>query len=74
MGDRVKRGSDWCWYNQDSNGVGTVTALRLWARDTDSVVTFDSVQVVWDTGGGNIYRFGFDGKYDVVVIERKKQQ
>ena len=47
VGDRVRRGPDWKWDSQDSNGPGTVV------EDMDS----DGwIAVEWDEGSRNKYR------------------
>ena len=60
-GMRVKRGPDWKWGEQDggAGGLGTVIS----EPDPDSWV-----DVKWDAGGSNNYRWGADGKYDLEVV------
>lgn len=61
IGVRVMRGVDWKWRDQDGApfGCGTVTGeLRNgW------------IEVQWDNGGGNSYRMGAEGKYDLQLVE-----
>lgn len=58
VGDRVRRGPDWRWRNQDGgpDGEGTVVVAGVidgWAR------------VAWDAGGANNYRWNVDGAFDL---------
>jgi hypothetical protein len=86
VGDRVRRGPDWKWKDQDG-GVGStgtltslsvslsvahrewtgfVTKLRMWSvAKAGEGMPCDSVRVKWDSGSLNVYRFGFEGCYDV---------
>jgi hypothetical protein len=50
VGDRVRRGPDWKWDNQDSNGPGTVVE----ELDSDGWIA-----VKWDEGSRNKYRIVF---------------
>jgi hypothetical protein len=55
-GDRVKRGPDWEWGNQDGgDGLGTV-------QSRDGAGWCD---VEWDNGNSNSYRVGYNGAYDL---------
>lgn len=61
VGDRVKRGRDWKWGNQDGNGIGTVIAQHEsrpgWIR------------VQWDVNKStNSYRNGAEDSYDLRII------
>ncbi|OQV15075.1 E3 ubiquitin-protein ligase HECTD1 [Hypsibius exemplaris] len=60
---RVTRGRDWVWGSQDGipPTVGTVVA-----RHAD-----DWVDVIWDSGEGQMYRMGADGKYDLSVLSMR---
>jgi len=60
IGDRVRRGADWRWGDQDQGGMGTVTALD----PVDPWVT-----VWWDHGDDNNYRWGQDDAFDVEVVQ-----
>ncbi|XP_061168820.1 uncharacterized protein LOC133178069 [Saccostrea echinata] len=66
-GSRVKRGRDWKWNNQDSNGPGTVTGHLKEAG---------WLNVEWDTGFIHGYRYGTTcteiDKYDVTVCEEPR--
>ena len=59
-GDRVIRGPDWQWANQDGNGEGTVVCIKEWKG-----VPNKGVRVKWDVGDENVYRYGADDCYDV---------
>jgi hypothetical protein len=48
IGDRVRRGLDWKWNDQDKDGNGTVT---------DSLDHEGWIHVRWDAGGKNKYRY-----------------
>jgi len=74
-GDEVVRNPDsWCWSNQDGGqgGRGVVQSKALWGHRTVSPNSnsFDSVEVQWfHHGCTNVYRWGYDGKYDVMVVK-----
>ncbi|XP_053375556.1 uncharacterized protein LOC123534445 [Mercenaria mercenaria] len=62
IGSRVRRGPDWRWNMQDSNGPGTVIGH---ARG--------QIYIEWDTDGHqNNYRYGRRG-YDVLIVEEPRQ-
>ncbi|PAV66473.1 hypothetical protein WR25_22510 isoform C [Diploscapter pachys] len=58
-GWKVVRGPDWRWDDQDGQGQGRVvsSSQQGW------------VEVVWDNGYRNSYRYGVDGKFDVKRID-----
>ena len=60
FGKRVKRGRDWKWGNQDG-GEGTLGTVTDVSDDT-------WVEVRWDNGPTCQYRWGNEGKYDVMVV------
>ncbi|MEZ4366000.1 MAG: hypothetical protein R2939_06890 [Kofleriaceae bacterium] len=62
VGDRVVRGRDWKWGDQGSGTTGTVTEIGA----------DDWVQVTWDDGHENSYRWGNEGAYDLQVVARKR--
>ena len=78
IGDRVQRGPDWKWGDQDG-GVGhegTVRGLRQWHPSDPPAATTEAV-VLWDHGLYGNYRFGYHAAYDVKVTDRgadEKQQ
>lgn len=60
LGSRMMRGPDWKWGEQDGGGNGTIVGTGgkpQW------------VQVHWDGGQENDYRYGAAGKFDVEVID-----
>ena len=70
VGDRVVRGPNWKWGNQDgSKGLqGTVRALRQWMPNDGNIPT--EAVVYWDHGLYGNYRYGYRGAYDVVIVDR----
>ena len=60
VGTRVRRGPDWKWGEQDGGpgSLGTVTG--------DSGGGW--IDVKWDNGRENNYRWGKDGKYDLEAL------
>ena len=64
VGLRVVRGSDWQSADQDGGEgcVGTVVEFSGLARDKPVVV-------IWDTGVRASYRAGYQGKYDLRVLD-----
>lgn len=66
IGDRVIRGPDWKWSNQDGSegSLGTVERVSTWGGIAGSGVT-----VRWDkTQRVNTYRWGAEDCYDLVVV------
>ncbi|XP_070575525.1 uncharacterized protein [Ptychodera flava] len=59
LGTRVRRGRDWKWGNQDSNGVGTVVKHERGG----------TLQVEWDNGQRNTYRHGAENARDLRVVD-----
>ena len=53
VGDRVVRGPDWEWGDQDGGGPGTVTNCG-----TVRIASCDWATVLWDSGNKNGYRIG----------------
>mmetsp|Transcript_15791 Transcript_15791/g.53583 ORF Transcript_15791/g.53583 Transcript_15791/m.53583 type:complete len:142 (+) Transcript_15791:387-812(+) len=60
VGDRVTRGPDWKWGKQDG-GAGSFGVVTARATRTEWI------QVRWDNGSSNCYRFGEQGCYDLTV-------
>ncbi|XP_046572305.1 uncharacterized protein LOC124280415 isoform X2 [Haliotis rubra] len=60
LGTRVERGPDWKWGNQDADGPGTVINHGQSA---------DSLWVKWDNGGRNVYRYGEESAFDVLIAD-----
>ncbi|RLN89280.1 hypothetical protein BBJ28_00013490, partial [Nothophytophthora sp. Chile5] len=72
VGDRVVRGPDWKWSNQDGEkgSPGTVERISTWGGVKGSGVT-----VRWDKNQRvNTYRWGAEGCYDLYVIVEKDGQ
>ncbi|XP_052699569.1 uncharacterized protein LOC128177080 isoform X1 [Crassostrea angulata] len=61
VGCLVKRGPDWKWFDQDGgkDNIGTVYRVK-----GDNIVF-----VRWTNGIKSNYRFGYDGKYDVILCD-----
>ncbi|XP_046572311.1 uncharacterized protein LOC124280418 [Haliotis rubra] len=60
LGSRVMRGPEWMWKNQDTEGPGTIinhNRLDKW------------LWVKWDNGEQNVYRYGEDNNYDVILVD-----
>ncbi|KAI4465183.1 zinc finger c3hc4 type (ring finger) [Holotrichia oblita] len=67
-GVRIVRGPDWTWGNQDGGEgyLGTVCEIGK----TGAVGSPDKTVVVqWDNGTRTNYRVGYNGKYDLRVID-----
>lgn len=68
VGIRVVRGPDWKWGNQDDGEghVGTVVEIGK----PGSLCTPDKTVVVqWDSGSRTNYRVGYQGSYDLRVLD-----
>ena len=65
VGDRVKRGPDWCYGNEDG-GAGNLGTIV----DSCEIGIGYDVVVKWDvTGNEEEYRCGNEGKYDLELAE-----
>ncbi|KAK9759062.1 Mind bomb SH3 repeat domain [Popillia japonica] len=67
-GVRIVRGPDWTWGNQDGGEgyLGTVCEIGK----TGAVGSPDKTVVVqWDNGTRTNYRVGYNGKYDLRVVD-----
>lgn len=69
VGDRVRRGPQWKWGNQDGSGFGYVKNITNW----DSHLS-KGVEVLWDSGGSNLYRWNVNGCFDLAVIGEASNQ
>lgn len=72
IGDRVVRGPDWKWSNQDGEkgSVGTVERISTWGGVQGSGVT-----VRWDKNQRvNTYRWGAEGCYDLIIVVEKDKK
>lgn len=58
------RGPDWQWNTQGDNGEGTVQVIKSWKSSP-----MGGVSVLWDNGDNNVYRYGADNSYDVVISD-----
>lgn len=63
VGSRVRRGDDWKYGNQDGGSAGTVTK-------TDGTPGWVDVQ--WDNGAKNSYRYGKDSALDIKVVDENR--
>ena len=68
VGDRVGRGPNWRWGNQNSGGFGTVEKICDW--DTFSL---KGVSVRWDNGNRGLYRWNLNGCFDLAIINEAVQ-
>eukprot|EP00644_Phytophthora_capsici_P013693 jgi/Phyca11/117321/e_gw1.33.176.1 len=69
VGDRVVRGPDWKWSNQDGDvgSPGTVERISTWGGVKGSGVT-----VRWDKNQRvNTYRWGAEACYDLYIVTEK---
>ncbi|GMF37079.1 unnamed protein product [Phytophthora fragariaefolia] len=72
VGDRVVRGPDWKWSNQDGEkgSPGTVERISTWGGVKGSGVT-----VRWDMNQRvNTYRWGAEGCYDLYIVVESNGQ
>lgn len=58
-GYRVMRGKDWKWANQDGGAAGSITG---------DLGSNNWIQVKWDNGQSNSYRWGAEGAYDLRIV------
>lgn len=64
LGSRVRRGPDWEYSNQDSEGPGTIVG---------HVDIAPKVWVNWDVNGYiDVYRYGEFGMYDVLLVDEPR--
>lgn len=61
-GDRVARGPDWQWGNQGNGEEGEVMEIKSWKGKENC-----AVRVIWDNGDHNVYRYGAEHCYDVIL-------
>ena len=62
-GDRVGRGPNWRWGNQNSGGFGTVEQICDW-----DVYPLKGVRVLWDNGNRGLYRWNLNDCFDLAII------
>ncbi|XP_050414491.1 E3 ubiquitin-protein ligase MIB2 isoform X2 [Patella vulgata] len=68
VGLRVVRGPDWKWGNQD-NGEGHVGTVVEIGKPGSQTSPDKTVVVQWDSGARTNYRVGYQGAYDLRVID-----
>lgn len=68
LGVRVVRGPDWEWGNQDG-GEGFVGTVVKIGRPGSTISPENTVVVIWDTGIETNYRVGYDGSYDLRLLD-----
>lgn len=64
VGSRIRRGAHWKWGNQDGGRAGTIVK-------TDGTPGW--VDVEWDNGNKNSYRYGKDSAFDVKVVDENRR-
>ena len=71
VGQRVVRGPDWKWGNQDGGEgyVGTVVDVKTYDAPGEGLITPRATVVQWDGGSRCNYRCGVDGKYDLCLFD-----
>ena len=62
VNDMVDVGPDWKWGNTHS-GYGTVTSIVKWKGEERK-----GVNVKWTNGGSGLYRWGYDGNFDLRIV------
>lgn len=68
VGVRVVRGPDWKWGNQD-DGEGHVGTVVEIGKLSSKVSPDKTVFVKWDSGAHTNYRVGYEGMYDLRVVD-----
>ncbi|VDH99791.1 E3 ubiquitin-protein ligase mind-bomb [Mytilus galloprovincialis] len=68
VGLRVTRGPDWKWGNQD-DGEGHIGTVVEIGKPGSSTSPDKTVVVQWDSGSRTNYRVGYQGKYDLRVLD-----
>ncbi|XP_078367292.1 uncharacterized protein LOC144651237 isoform X1 [Oculina patagonica] len=64
VGTRVRRGAHWKWGNQDGGRAGTIVKIGG---------TPGWVDVHWDNGNKNSYRYGKESAFDVKVVDENRR-
>ncbi|XP_055709949.1 E3 ubiquitin-protein ligase MIB2 isoform X2 [Phlebotomus papatasi] len=67
-GIRVVRGPDWIWQNQDG-GEGHVGTVCEIGRSGSAHSPEKTVVVNWDSGHRTNYRVGYQGQYDLIIVD-----
>lgn len=65
---RVARGPDWKWGQQD-DGEGHVGTVVEIGKPGSSTSPDKTVVVQWDSGSRTNYRVGYQGAYDLRVVD-----
>ena len=68
VGVRVVRGPNWCWGLQDDGEGHTGTVVEL-GQPGSSTSPDKTVVVQWDSGARTNYRVGYQGAFDLCVID-----
>jgi hypothetical protein len=71
VGDRVRRGPDWSWFDQDHDKDGTQTIGTVTETERDKKGFGLEVEVRWDGGDVKTYAYRKDRK-DVEIINQKE--
>lgn len=64
VGTRVRRGPHWKWGDQDKHRPGTIVKTGS---------TPGWVDVEWDSGAKNSYRYGKDSAFDIKVVDENRR-
>lgn len=68
VGTRVVRGPDWKWGEQDG-GEGCVGTVVEVGRPGSRSSPDKTVVIHWDNGCENNFRVGYDGAYDLRLLD-----
>ncbi|KAI1301242.1 E3 ubiquitin-protein ligase MIB2 [Halotydeus destructor] len=68
VGVRVVRGPDWKWSNQDDGEGHLGTIVEIGSPESDSTPD-KTVVVQWDSGSRTNYRIGYQGSFDLRVLD-----
>ncbi|XP_077291024.1 E3 ubiquitin-protein ligase mind bomb 2 isoform X2 [Arctopsyche grandis] len=68
VGARVVRGPDWLWDDQDG-GLGSVGTVVELGEPGSKRTPDNTVVVCWDCGLRSNYRTGYQGQYDLTMVD-----
>ena len=68
VGVRVVRGPDWRWGEQDGGEGHAGTVVEV-GRPGSSTTPDRTVVVQWDSGSRTNYRVGYQGSYDLRLLD-----